>query len=42
MTREDDMKALRTRNVRTALVLAAIVVALFVGFIVRNWYMRGG
>jgi hypothetical protein len=42
MVQEDDEKALRARNVRTALILVGIVVVLFVSFIVRSWYMRGG
>ena len=42
MTQTDEDKALRARNVRTALLLAALVVVLFVSFIVRSWYMSGG
>ncbi|MDE2598266.1 MAG: cytochrome oxidase small assembly protein [Rhodocyclaceae bacterium] len=42
MTQEDDDKALRARNLRTGLILAGIVVVVFVSFIVRSWYMRGG
>ena len=38
----DEEKALRTRNVRTALILAAIVLVMFVSFIVRSGYMSGG
>lgn len=41
MTQDDD-KALRARNVRTALVLAAIALAVFVSFIVRSWYLGHG
>jgi hypothetical protein len=42
MTEADEQKALRARNVRTGLILAGIVLVLFVSFIVRTWYMRGG
>lgn len=42
MTQEDDDKALRARNIRTGLILAALVMVVFVSFIVRSWYMRGG
>lgn len=42
MMLENEQKALRARNVRTALILAAIVAVLFVSFIIRSWYMRGG
>jgi hypothetical protein len=42
MTHDDEQKALRARNVRTGLILAGIVLVLFVSFIVRSWYMRGG
>ena len=41
MTQIDEEKALRARNVRTALILAGIVLVLFVSFIIRSWYMRG-
>lgn len=42
MMRDDEQKALRARNLRTALILAAVVAVLFVSFIIRSWYMRGG
>lgn len=42
MTQQDEEKALRARNVRTGLILAGLVLVLFVSFIVRSWYMRGG
>ena len=42
MTREDDDKALRARNVRTALILAAIALVVFISFIIRSGYMSGG
>lgn len=42
MTHDDEMKTVRSRNVRTGLILAGLVLALFVSFIVRTWYMRGG
>ena len=42
MMQEDDEKALRARNVRTGLILAGIALVVFVSFIVRSWYMRGG
>lgn len=42
MTQLDEEKALRARNVRTGLILAGLVLVLFVSFIVRSWYMRGG
>jgi hypothetical protein len=42
MTQEDDDKALRARNIRTGLILAVVVMVVFVSFIVRSWYMRGG
>lgn len=38
----NEMRALRARNVRTGLILAGLVLVLFVSFIVRSWYMRGG
>ena len=41
MTQEDDDKALRARNLRTGLILAALVLAVFVSFIVRTWYTGG-
>lgn len=41
MTHEDEDRALRARNVRTALILAAVVLVMFVTFIVRSWYMSG-
>lgn len=41
MTQPDEDKALRSRNVRTALILAAIVLVMFVSFLVRSWYMSG-
>lgn len=28
------------RNLRTALALAAVALAVFVGFIARNWYLN--
>ncbi|HTH93854.1 MAG TPA: cytochrome oxidase small assembly protein [Rhodocyclaceae bacterium] len=42
MAHENDNKALRARNVRTGLILAAIVLVLFVSFIVRTWYLAHG
>lgn len=42
MTQHHDDKALRARNIRTGLILAALVLVVFVSFIVRSWYMRGG
>lgn len=42
MPHADEDKALRSRNVRTALILAGIVLLMFVSFIVRSWYMSGG
>jgi hypothetical protein len=41
MTHEDDRKALRARNVRTGLILAAIVLVLFLSFVIRTWYSGG-
>lgn len=40
--KSDEMRALRTRNIRTGLILAAIVVVLFVSFIARTWYLGHG
>lgn len=42
MTQEDDDKALRARNIRTALILVGIALAVFVSFIIRSGYMSGG
>lgn len=42
MTQQDDEKALRARNLRTALILAAIALVIFVSFIIRSGYMSGG
>ena len=42
MTQQDDEKALRARNLRTALILVAIALAVFVSFIIRSGYMSGG
>lgn len=42
MTQIDQGKALRSRNVRTALILAGIVLVMFVSFMVRSWYMSIG
>jgi uncharacterized membrane protein (DUF485 family) len=39
---EEEMRALRARNVRTALILAGIVLVVFVSFIIRSGYMSGG
>ena len=36
---EDDKKALRAKNLRTALILATIALAGFVGVILRNWLL---
>jgi hypothetical protein len=30
----------KNRNLRTALVFASIALAVFVGFIARNWYLN--
>lgn len=29
-----------TRNLRTALILGSVVLAVFVGFIARHWYLQ--
>ncbi len=42
MTQADEDKAMRSRNLRTAVILAGIVLVMFVSFIIRSWYMRGG
>lgn len=42
MTHENDDRKLRARNVRTGLILAAIVLVLFISFIVRTWYLGHG
>lgn len=36
---EDDKKALRAKNLRTALILVSIALAGFFGVILRNWIM---
>ena len=36
---DEDQKALRTRNLRTALIFASIAIAGFLGVILRNWFM---
>lgn len=41
MTHDNEDRGLRARNVRTALILAGIVLVMFVSFIVRSWYMSG-
>ena len=42
VTDDEEMRALRARNIRTAVILAGIVLVVFVSFIVRSGYMSGG
>ncbi len=40
MTMEEELKARRTRNLRTGLIVGGIAFLLFLSIIVRTWYLR--
>lgn len=40
MMKEEDMKAVRSRNLRTGLIVGAIAFGLFLSIIIRTWYLR--
>lgn len=39
---EEQLKATRTRNLRTGIIMGLIAFGLFLSIIIRTWYLRDG